>query len=216
MNSQTGETLIFRMVHYQNLDCLLSMGLHCPNSPQKCPNYQNIGHSTLITRRDERAVDISPFGNLSDYVPFYFAYKMPMLYLIHKNKVAGYEGGQSEIIYLISTVEKVAQSKCEFVFTDRHAVLGYANFYNQIANLDKLDWEVINQLEYNVWKKTHGNSEDLNKEKKQAEFLVYQNFPLDLITGIAVYKEDIGQVIAKELKKKALSIPIHTLPQMYY
>ncbi len=216
MKSKTGEILIFRMVHYQNLDCLLSMGLHCPSSPQKCQNYQNIGHQTLINRREETQVSIAPFGNLSDYVPFYFTYKMPMLYLIHKNKVKAYEGGQSEVIYLISTAEKVVQSKCAFVFTDRHAVLNYTQFFNDLSDLDKLDWAVIDETDYNKWKNMHGESIDDNKEKKQAEFLVYKYFPISLISNIAVYNEEIKSTVAQNLAKANLSIPVHIVSQMYY
>jgi hypothetical protein len=216
MKNKLNKTLIFRMVHYQNIPCLLDIGLHCANSETKCDNYINIGHQTLINRRNETPINIHPLGVLSDYVPFYFAYKMPMLYLIHQNKVADYSGGQAEVIYLVSTAEKVSQQKLQFVFSNCHAVLSYTHFSNQLIDLQHLDWRIIDETDYNKWSIMNGNGSQVNKEKKQAEFLVYQHFSVDCIVGLAVQNQAKKDFLDQELKKRNLNIPTHIVSQMYY
>ena len=46
--------------------------------------------------------------------------------LIAKSGVPSYEGGQDEIVYLVTSIEQIHQHDLPFVFTDRNAALGYA------------------------------------------------------------------------------------------
>ncbi len=88
------------MTHYSNVGFILRNGLYCCNGGVTDPNYINIGHKSLIDKRGLAPVTIPPGGVLNDYIPFYFHYKMPMLWHIHKNLVDDYAGSQNEIIYL--------------------------------------------------------------------------------------------------------------------
>ena len=63
--------LIYRMVHYQNIEGLLTYGIHCANSETKIQGYINLGDTKLITKRNTWDVKAEPFGVLADYVPFY-------------------------------------------------------------------------------------------------------------------------------------------------
>lgn len=63
------KALIFRIVHRDNLPWILDNGLHCRSSAMTNPNYVNIGSPELIDRRATRAVEISPYGTLADYIP---------------------------------------------------------------------------------------------------------------------------------------------------
>lgn len=70
MNEPKNRTLIYRMVHYRNLDSLLTYGIHCSNHINKIPNYINIGAKNLISKRDTYNVPIYPHGVLNDYIPY--------------------------------------------------------------------------------------------------------------------------------------------------
>ena len=63
---------IFRIVHIENIEWILSHDVQCRNSSQYDPNYVEIGNPDLIKNRKEHAVPIDPGGMLSDYIPFYF------------------------------------------------------------------------------------------------------------------------------------------------
>ena len=78
----------------------------------------------------------------------------------------------------------VVKAKLPFAFTDRHAVVSYAQFYNDLEKINNLDWRTI-KLRY--WADTPEDPD--RKEKKQAEFLIYEKLPWEHIYGIAVNNE---------------------------
>jgi hypothetical protein len=126
------------MTHYRNTGFILRNGLHCCNCGVQDPDYINIGHKSLIDNRGQSLVSESTGGVLNDYIPFYFHYKMPMLYHIFKGMVKEYKGKQNDIIYLISTVEKIKEMQLPFLFTDRHAYLAHKTIFNNYGALEKL------------------------------------------------------------------------------
>src|ERR1044072_6157205 len=80
---------IFRIVHISNVPWILDHGgLHRHNSADRDQNYVNIGNASLIDKRTRRFVPITPYGPLSDYVPFYFTPFSIMMY----NIKTGYGG----------------------------------------------------------------------------------------------------------------------------
>ena len=77
---------------------------------------------------------------LSDYVPFYFAPRSPMLYAIHKGKVEGYTGGQGEVLHLVSSAESVAgENGLDYCFTEGHAEIGFSEFFEDLTDLQRID-----------------------------------------------------------------------------
>jgi hypothetical protein len=165
------KTYIWRMTDYRNIGFILQNGLHCCNCGVQDPNYINIGHKTLITNRGTAALPIEPGGVSNDYVPFYFHYKMPMLWHIYNGWVKDYAGTQNDIIYLVSTAEKIVDLQLPFLFTDRHGYLAHKKIFNSLDDLDKLSFNVIRD---DTWLKEYT---ELKKELKQAEFLVHQHVP---------------------------------------
>src|SRR5690606_1464060 len=80
--------LLFRITHIANLPWLLANGLHSANGIAADPDFVPIGSPDLIGKRARRMVPIPPGGALSDYIPFYFTPKSPMLL----NIKTGYNG----------------------------------------------------------------------------------------------------------------------------
>lgn len=204
------KTYIYRMTHYSNLEFIINNGLHCCNCGTQDPNYTNIGFKTLIDNRGKSTVPIAPGGVLNDYIPFYFHYKMPMLYNIWKKEVLDYRGDQNEIIYLVSSVEQMDLLGLPYVFTDRHAYVAYKAFFNQYADLKNLEWGVIKDhswyLEYSQQR----------KELKQAEFLIYQHLPANGILGMVVQNEEIATFVKTKLQTANSKIKVITKPEYYY
>ena len=70
------------MTHIGNIAHILQYGLTHRNSVSANPDYIPIGDGSLINTRSVRLLPNSqPIGN---YIPFYFAYRTPMLYVIQK------------------------------------------------------------------------------------------------------------------------------------
>ncbi len=204
------KTYIYRMTHYSNIEFILREGLHCCNCKPQDPEYTSIGYKTLITNRGKSVVSIDPGGVLNDYIPFYFHYKMPMLYNIWKKEVADYNGSQDEIIYLVSTVEQIVALDLPFVFTDRHAYVAYLNYYNQYAQLTNLNWNIIKD---HNWHQTYSEQ---RKELKQAEFLVHRHLPVTGLLGIIAHNQEIANFVREALVSVNSEVKLIVKPGYYY
>jgi hypothetical protein len=204
-------TQIFRITHLSNLPFILQHGLQCPNSEIQDENFTPIGFPTLIDYRKDRVVPVNPGGTLAEYVPFHFWYRSPMLYVIYKsNDPEVIQTPQQEIIYLVSSFEALQLNQCRFVFTDRHAKLEYANFFDNPDDLDKLNWDII-KTEH--WGRQYGT--DL-KEMKQAECLVHRFVSREAIIGIAVLNQATQAIVNNYLLEFNCQIPVKLKPNFYF
>lgn len=134
-----------------------------------------------------------------------------MLYSIHQGYVAGCPDGQTPILHLVTTAEKVAATGIEFCFSDGHAAVRYSDFYNSLTDLNQIDWAIM-QEQY--WGDTDEDGD--RKRRRQAEFLVYQRVPWTLFIGIGVINVDIQQQTEKILQNMNLSAPVKIKCDWYY
>lgn len=175
---------ITRMMHIDNVSHVLQNGITHVSSPKANATYVPIGDGSLINSRSQFKM---PNGKtLGAYIPFYFGFRMPMLYVIQK----GFNGVPSvppeKIVYCVSTVQKIIDYQLPFVFTDGHAVDGFTTFYSQldVKNIENLIDKPAILSKY--WKQDNDN--DL-KRRKEAEFLVESDIPPEAIVRWIVYNE---------------------------
>ena len=176
---------IFRMTHVDNIEHIIENGLTHKNSLKSNPDYTPIGDSSLINTRDNLII---PNGSkLGEYIPFYFGFRTPMLYVVQN----GYNGvkptSPNNIIYCVSSVQKILDNNLNFFFTDGHATDNFSSFYSrtEIDNIEQLvDFEATNAK---FWKK----QDDLDfKRRKEADFLIKEDLPSNLIIGYIVNIEE--------------------------
>lgn len=203
-------TLIFRIIHRKNLEILLEEGkLFAPNYSTN-PNYISIGETNLIRQRGDKAIIISPFGTMKDYISFYFGVRSPMLYCIW-NGFDVQQRPQHDIIYLISSIEKLEELKVKYVFTDGHSFAGYTQFFNDPKNLNQIDWRTIRSRN---WANTDDDPD--KKRRKEAECLVYREVSVDAIFEIVVYNQAAYDYILNVLNEKNKNIPVALRRDWYY
>jgi len=190
-------TPIYHITCVDNLASILTAGgLYAKNQHQHAGiSYTNIAHQSIQDRRFQTQVTCEPRGNLHDYVPFYFAPRSPMLYTIHQGNVEGYAQGQKSVIHLVSTAQVVQAASHKFVFTDRHSIVRLANFLDNLKHLNKIDWKVMNSQ---YWFNNPEHND--RKERRQAEFLVYQSLPWNLVTQIGVINDEMKRQVEKILQ----------------
>jgi ssDNA thymidine ADP-ribosyltransferase, DarT len=176
-------TDIFHITCVSNLTSILSKGgLYAKNQhQQKGINYIDIAYQNIQDSRANTRVPCGARGNLHDYVPFYFAPRSPMLYAIHGGNVNNYPHGQESIIHLVSKAQSTQRISCRFVFTDGHGTMRLTRFFDELNDLDKIDWEIMKRQ---FWRDTPEDGD--RKRRRQAEFLVHQFFPWNLVTCIGV------------------------------
>ena len=207
-------TLIYHITHINNLTSILTSGGLIANSRLKTQqtNYLDIAHRQIQDRRATTKVPCSTGGYLHDYVPFYFAPRSPMLYAIHKQNVATYSGGQQPIIHLVSEAYTIKNSRLNFAFTDGHAIMAYSEFYDNLSDLESvIDWQLMKSQ---YWFDTE---DDPNRKcRRQAEFLVHEICPWNLIQQIGVINHTIAQQVQQILTNFNLQTPVNIYPRWYY
>ncbi len=203
---------IYRIVHINNLDYILSCGkLTCPVHNDADPNYVGIGDKSLKDSRRTKQIEISPFGTFSDYVAFYFGYRSPMLYNIKNGYLGVLKRSQEEIIYLVSSIEKVVSLKSDFVFYDGHGYHNFSQAFNDVKFLDKIDWDIVNASKW-----FDSESDPDRKRRKQAEFLIKNELTIDAIIGIAAYNDKALNNVSSQLKKHSREIKTVAMSNWYY
>ena len=211
--SYPAPTPIYHLTHLKNLLDILNAGGLVPNSYPRVKGGVNISFQSIQERRRRTSVTRGPGGNLHDYVPFYFAPRSPMLYAIWRGNVPDYQEGQSSLIYLVSSAQKVQEYGSAFVFTDGHASMAFSGFYENLQDLNRVDWEVMSSR---YWNDTPEDND--RKRRRQAEFLVHGSFPWDLVESIAVTNTKMKTRIEKLFADKFtwLEKPVLIEREWYY
>src|SRR5690349_4487177 len=131
-------TFIYHITHINNLSSILRDGSLWSDADRINREYTptNIAYEHIKQRRFITPVRIGIGGTLANYVPFYFCKRSPMLCAIYKGGVTGTAETQQNIIYLVSSVEKViAADQQSWCFTDGHAIERLTQFYNNQTQL---------------------------------------------------------------------------------
>ncbi|OCH56321.1 DUF4433 domain-containing protein [Vibrio sp. ZF57] len=205
------KALIWRIVHRDNIEWILDNGLHAGNSSVCADNWVNIGNPELISKRSTHPVPIGPGGVLHDYVPFYFTPFSPML----KNIQSGWGGvkkrDNSEIVILVSSLRNIDKQGIPFVFTDSHAYYMWSSFYDDLSELDKIDWEIIQKRDFKR------DADDPAKfERYQAEALIHKHVPVEALVGMACFSDDVKQYLEQLIQKSGHSSQVVTRPGWYF
>jgi hypothetical protein len=207
-------TPIYRIVHIDNLPILLERkGLHAPNSQPNDGNpYRMIHNEEIQEKRRQRQVPCGPQGVIHDYVPFYFGPRSPMLFQLHTGWVKGYTDGQEPIIYLVTTVQRVVEAGLPFVFSDGHGIKAFTKWFSSLGDLARVDWDAAYAT---IWKDT---IDDMDRQRrKQAEFLVHQFCPWDIIESVGVRSQAMKERVERALGAVASAArPVVIRTDWYY
>ena len=208
-------TPIVRFIHIDNLATVIQrQALHAPNHvPQDSLPYRACLDVEVQGARATVRIPCGPGGVIHDYVPFYFGYLSPMMLKLKTGQVTGYDEGQEPLIYLVSTAQAVEIAGFNFVFSDGHGLAGFTEWFDDLKQLDSVDWSMVNQR---YWS---DNLNDMDRQRrKQGEFLIHRSCPWDLVDQIVV----IDSATAKRVQviqdgfPPALRKPIRVERSWYY
>ncbi len=208
-------TPVYRIMHVDNLEtCLRRGSLFAPNhTPDDNLRYRVIHNAEIQDVRRQRRIPCGPGGIIHDYVSFYFGFLSPMLYQLQTGWVPGYTGGQRPIIYLVSTVQSVADSGAAFVFSDGHGIAAYTEWFDSLSHLDRVDWGMVKQK---YWADTVNDPD--RQRRKQAEFLVHRSCDWSLIQEIGVIDDMMKAQVNRifELFDSDMRRPVEVRRAWYY
>jgi hypothetical protein len=191
MASMPSKPKIYHITHVSNLASIVA-NQKLVSDANRITNQLScslVGMSTIKQRRLHE-IDIScyPGTKVGQYVPFYFCPRSIMLYILHKgnHEELTYQGGQEPIVHLQADLYSVIQwaksQSVNWAFSDRNAGAYLTTFYNCLSNLNQLNWSAIEATDFR---------DTQTKEGKQAEFLMFDFFPWQLIEKIGTFNNTI-------------------------
>ena len=195
------------MTHISNIPHILKYGIVRADSPNRNINYINIGDPRIIEIRK----DLDYLGKkLSNFIPFYFGYRSPMLYVIQNGYNNLPQVNPEDIIYIVIRLEDLIIDSVDCVFTDGHALNEFTRFYPK----DKLTEinNIISPADIFADQWSSPNDPDL-KRRKEAELLVEKDLHPKYIHAFAVYNENAKR---KLVDLNISSERIFVLPRYYY
>lgn len=217
---QLKDIKLYRITHIENIPHILEHGITHRSSINANPNFVKIGDLQLIDVRSDKTIRINNGIldaedqieiRLGDFIPFHFGVRMPMLYTIQKGGNFVESAVQPEdIIYVVCALDKIIEGGLDFYFSDGHATNDFTFFYDksQVTRMPTLiDWHCITR-------KYWGGDDNLNvKRKKQAEVLVGQDIPINMIIGYGCYNDTaMARLIAMGADQNKIKI----IPDSYY
>lgn len=171
---------LYHFTHIDNLQSIVATdALVCDTRVQGGhTDCTDVGDHEVKARRRTRPVNCGPGGVVADYVPFYFAPRSPMLYVINKSRVPQYQGGQDPLVYLVTTVQRVQATDRPIVFTDGNAASTLSEFFDDPAQLaNRIDWDL---MESRYWNDTLTHPDRMRR--RMAEALVHDYVPWSAFT----------------------------------
>ncbi|HEX4996924.1 MAG TPA: DUF4433 domain-containing protein [Terriglobia bacterium] len=189
MTSPPASPKIYHITHRRNFPSIIQDGgLLCDRDMilRQGPAMA-IGIPNIKQRRvEELNVPCHPGTRVGDYVPFYLCPRSVMLFLIYKRNHPDlhFREGQNEIVHLeadlLSVVAWAQAQGRRWAFSLSNAGARYTQFRADVNSLDELDWTAIAATDFR---------DAQVKERKQAEFLVHERFPFELVERIGVESE---------------------------
>ncbi|MCM3922609.1 DUF4433 domain-containing protein [Frankia sp. AiPs1] len=181
--------------HIDHLATIMRLGLQSDTEVRRQGLLRTeVGDRGIKRKRRERRVPVPPGGVVADYVPFYFAACSPMMYVIHRGGVPTYNGGCDDLVYLVTTVRRIAELGLARVYTDRNAVRRSARFTIDDGELGSfIDWDL---MQAKMWADTEAEPD--RKERRMAECLVHERVP-----GVA-FTEVVARTPDRERRARAV------------
>ncbi|SDF98543.1 protein of unknown function [Dyadobacter soli] len=133
------------------------------------------------------------------------------------NIKTGYRGirqrSQSEIIYIVCEANSIVDACDKWCFIDGHAKNHITEFFNQLVDLDHVNWDVVRAR---YW---HNDDDNYDKmRQKQAEFLVKDHVPAKCINAIVVFDSETENIVNLVLQRNGMNISVYVNPNnnFYY
>lgn len=205
----------YHILHWDRLPHVIAAGGLLPDRVMNgCAGHGTmIGIAGLKNHRLVQPVTVHPGLMVGDCVPFYFCSRSVMLYVIrqanHPN--LAYRGGQEPIVHLEADVHRVAAwadaNDRRWAFSLGNASSRYAEFRGQLDQLADIDWARNRGTDF---------TNPVNKEAKQAEFLVEGGFPWELVERIGVINAAMATQVSQAIAHAAHRPRVEVQRGWYY
>jgi hypothetical protein len=207
---------IYHITHVDNLAAIVREGVLLSDATmlERDGPSVTIGMSAIKKRRvEDLTVSCHPGTKVGDYVPFYFCPRSVMLYLIYRanHEDLSYRGGQGPIVHLEADLHEVVAwadgQDRRWAFSLSNAGAYYVQIRDRLDQLDQVNWTAVFE--------TNFRPPDI-MEGKQAEFLLHESFPWNLVRRIGVYSAEIKARAEASLAHASHRLPVEIFRDWYY
>ena len=212
--SAPADPKIYHIVHVDRLPPIIAAGgLLCDATiAEREPVGTTIGMNDIKWRRlSELRLNSHRGLYVGACVPFYFCPRSVMLYVISQanHPQLSYRGGQDPIVHLEAdlraTVAWAEEQDLRWAFTLSNAGARYFEDRSDLGQLNEIDWDAVEATD---WRGC--------KEGKQAEFLIEQSFPWELVSRVGVRSQRVCYRTEAVLEAAAHRPPVEIRPAWYY
>lgn len=215
MTKPPGHPKIYHITHVDNLASILAAGGLWSDEAMLTRGgpTASIGMGSIKKRRLELPVKCHEGDTVGGYVPFYFCPRSVMLYLIYAGNHAelAYRGGQGPILHLeadfTEATEWARTERRPWAFTLSNAGAAYTEFRKDVKQLEEINWKAVRATDW--------RDPDI-KDGKQAELLIREFFPWDLVRRIGVHSQAVRSRVVRDLAGAPYRPPVEVLPDWYY
>ena len=198
MSTPPANPVIYHITHVNNLPAIIAAGGLVSDATMIARGgpVAAIGMGSIKQRRLSLPVSCLPGLNVGDFVPFYFCPRSIMLFVIYcaNHPSLTYLGGQGPIVALEADLGAVVSwangQQRRWAFSLSNAGASYAQFRNSLSDLSHVDWDAVASTNFSNGSYTPSGSQV--KEGKQAEFLLHDAFPWNLVQRIGVASQAVA------------------------
>ena len=207
---------IYHITHVDNLPDIIDAGklISLARMNKLGGPATAIGQPGIKENRLKLPVHCHKGDHVGDYVPFYFCPRSVMLFKINKatDPTLPYQGRQKLIVHLEADLNKVVDwahdKKRRWAFSLTNAGSRYAEFRDDLANLNEINWPSVSATYWAVPPEV--------REHKQAEFLLYGSFPWRLVERIGVHSMPAGQRVTAAIAAADHRPEVNIMREWYY
>jgi hypothetical protein len=144
-------------------------------------------------------------------VPFYFTPFSVMMRNIRSGRGGVQQRENDEIVILVSSLHHAAKQGLPFLFTDMHAYYRWATYYNDLAQLGKVDWKLLQARDFK-----RDENDPAKFERYQAEALIHRHCPVSGLIGIVCHSEKGKMQAQAQVAAQGLQLQVHARPGWYF
>lgn len=206
---------IYHITHLNNLHSILRDGKLISDAEilARRGTITAIGISRIKERRLSSPIKCQPNVMVGQAVPFYFCPRSIMLYIIYRGNHPDltYSDGQNKILHLeidlYDAIKWADDNGVAWAFSLSNASAGYAEFRNSVEQLSEVNWESVQATDFR---------DPEVKDGKQAEFLIVDSCPWELVERVGVFLPHVEQSV-KHLLSGSQHIPsVEVIKEWYY
>ncbi|MCI3225841.1 DUF4433 domain-containing protein [Streptomyces sp. NP-1717] len=209
-----GKRQLFHFTHVRHLPDILTEKQLVSDSVMQARGgvLMECGDREVKAERRARSVTVPPHGSPADYVPFYFAPRSPMLYVISRGGVPTYTDGQDPLVYLVTSVDAVIGSGRPHVFSDGNCANEITQHFTDLSMMPSVvDWEIMGAR---YWANTVDDGDRMRR--RMAELLVHEHLPVIALHEIATYDLAHSRHVRRLLSEVGAELPVTVRREWYY